>query len=73
MSVEQLGEPLTGVYPIPGGQARLYERGLTVDRAGSEAIVSFAFAMIGRPSILTGAAVPASPFEPDAINFHLEG
>jgi hypothetical protein len=33
MSVEHLGEPLTGVYPIPGGQARLYERGLTVNGA----------------------------------------
>ena len=67
MSVEHLGEPLTGVYSIPGGQARLYERGVTVN----EVIVSFAFPMIGRPSIATGSSTSASPFEPDAINFRL--
>ena len=68
MSVENLGEPLTGVYSIPGGQARLYERGVTVKRSD---IVSFAFPMIGRPSIVTGTSASASPFEPDAINFRL--
>jgi hypothetical protein len=34
-------------------------------------IVSFAFPMIGRPSIVTGTSASASPFEPDAINFRL--
>jgi hypothetical protein len=36
MSVDLLGEPLTGVYPIPDGQARLHERGLTVNGDGGE-------------------------------------
>ena len=67
MSVENLGEPLTGVYSIPDGQARLYERGMTVNGV----IVSFAFPMIGRPSIVTGTSASASPFGPDAINFRL--
>jgi hypothetical protein len=58
MSVENLGEPLTGVYTIPGGQARLYERGVTVNGV----IVSFAFPMIGRPKrVLPRQRRPSSP------------
>src|SRR5262245_46520649 len=71
MSVEHLGEPLTRAYPIPGGQARLYERGLTVNGAGGEVIVSFAFPMIGRPSIVTGNPATTPLFEADAIYFQL--
>jgi len=71
MSVEYLGAPLTGVYSIPGGQARLYERGLTVNGAGGEVVVSFAFPMLGRPSIVTGQPAATPPFEPYAIHFHL--
>jgi hypothetical protein len=54
LSVEQLGAPLTGAYPIPGGQARLYARGVTVTGAGGEVLVSFACPMLGRLSIVTG-------------------
>jgi hypothetical protein len=73
MSLEDLGEPLTGVYSVPGGQARLFERGLTVQGAGGDAVVWFAFPMIGRPSILTGGHPETPPFEPDAIRFRLGG
>jgi hypothetical protein len=72
MSVADLGEPLTAAYSIPGGQARLYERGLTVDGAGGLAIVAFAFPMIGRPSVVTGNATPLSPFGPEALPFRLD-
>lgn len=69
---DDLGEALTGVYPIPGGRAQVFTRGLTIATdAGASTIVSFAFPMIGRPSIITGAS--PSPFEPHAINFHLRG
>ena len=54
LSVEQLGDPLTGASPMPGGQARLSERGVTVTGAGGEVLVSFACPMLGRPSIVTG-------------------
>src|SRR5687767_2018281 len=66
MSIENLGNPLTDVYSIPGGQARLYQRGMTVKGAEGEVVVSFDFPMIGRPSIVTGNA---PLFEPKAITF----
>ena len=69
MSVENLGEPLTGVYSISGGQAQLYERGMTVDGPAGAAVVSFAFPMIGRPSIERARPMPIAPFGPDAITF----
>jgi hypothetical protein len=71
MSIELLGQPLTAVYAIPGGQARLFERGLTINGAGGEAIVSFAFPPIGRPAIITGSAAARPLFQADAIQFRL--
>lgn len=71
MSFELLGEPVTGVYAIPGGQARLYERGVTLNGVGGEAVVWFAFPPIGRPSIITGASAAGPLFEADAIHFRL--
>ncbi len=71
MSVTHLGEPLTTVYSIPGGQARLFERGLTINADSGEVIVSFAFPMIGRPSIPTGNTGSIEVFEIHAIRFAL--
>jgi len=69
MPPDNLGEPLTDAYSIPGGQARLFERGVTIDGARGEAVAAFAFPMIGRPVIVTGdpAAQPIS--ESHAIRF----
>src|SRR5262245_48557864 len=69
MPLEQLGQPLTSVHSIPGGPGRLYERGLTVNGTSGEVVVSFAFPMIGRPSIVMGTAAPMSPIGADAITF----
>lgn len=71
MSVEYLGEPLTDIYAINGGQARLYQRGVTINGPRGEAIVSFAFPMIGRPVIVTGDPTPRPLFEAHAIRFAL--
>lgn len=71
MAVEQLGEALTIVYSIPGGEARLYERGLTVNGAGGEVLVLFNFPMIGRPHIVTGDPAATPLFEPGTIQFRV--
>ncbi len=69
---DDLGEALTGVYSILGGQAQLFERGLTVV-TGSEArtVVYFAFPMIGRPSIITGGATPLTVLDAHAVTFRV--
>ncbi len=71
MSVDDLGQPLTDIYSIPGGQARLYQRGVTINGSRGDAMVSFAFPMIGRPSIVTGDPAPAPLFAAHAIRFAL--
>lgn len=68
MASEDLGAPLGNAYAIAGGQARLFERGLTLSGAVNlEA--EFAFPMIGKPDIVTGStswrsAAPALRFDP---------
>ncbi|AOY57244.1 RICIN domain-containing protein [Desulfococcus multivorans] len=69
MPVASLGEPLTGVYSVQGGDARLFERGMIVNGAGGRVVVSFAFPMIGRPSIVTGDPAKTRLFEDSVINF----
>jgi hypothetical protein len=54
LSIKTLDNPFTAAYSIPGGKARLYERGMAVKRVAGEVIVSFAFPMIGVLHILTG-------------------
>src|SRR5262245_38489029 len=71
MSVEFLGNPLTLPYDIPGGQARLYQRGATINGARGEAVVTFQFPMIGRPGIVTGHTATAPLFELHAVRFAL--
>jgi hypothetical protein len=56
MATEDLGQVLTAPYPVPGGTAQLYERGIVLNRAGSEVVVEFRLPMIGRPHIATGTA-----------------
>ena len=70
MSVEHLGAPLTGVYAIPGGQARLHAQGLTISGADGEATVSFAFPSLGRPRIITGDPAATPLFEAGAVTVH---
>ncbi len=71
MSVEFLGNPLTLPYDIPGGQARLYQRGATITGARGEAVVTFQFPMIGRPGIVTGHTSTTPLFELHAVRFAL--
>ena len=71
MSEHGLGEALTAPYVVPGGTARLFAGGLTINGAEAEVIVAFGFPMIGRPSIGSGDAAAAPPFESDAISFGL--
>jgi hypothetical protein len=40
-AAEDPGPVLTALYPVPGGTAQLYERGVLVNRAGSEVIIEF--------------------------------
>jgi len=56
MATEDLGQVLTAPYPVPEGTAQLYERGIILNRAGSEVVVEFRLPMIGRPYIATGGA-----------------
>ena len=69
MSIEQIGEPLTGVYPIPGGEARLYERGATINGSGGEVVITFNLPMIGVPQIAVGDPSAATPLGPRAVTF----
>lgn len=69
MSTEHLGAPLSETYPLPGGHARLYQRGVTINGPGPEAVVSFGFPMIGRPSIVTGDPSPSPLFPAHAMRF----
>lgn len=71
MPAEQLGEPLTTIYSVPGGEARLFERGLTVNGVGGEGTAFFAFPMLGRPSIVSGDPTATPLFEDNAIRFKL--
>jgi hypothetical protein len=73
MSAEHLGEPLTGSFPIPGGTARLYERGATITGEVGEVVVSFKFPSIGVPQIAVGEAGNAAVFDADAITFEIGG
>src|SRR5262245_56805013 len=67
---DDLGEALTGVYSLPGGRAQLFERGLTLaPDSGAGTVVSFAFPMIGRPTIVTGGAAPLTVLDADAVKF----
>jgi len=63
MATDGLGEALTGMYPIPGGQARLYERGVVVDGAHGEVTVHFHFPMIGQPAIGASPAGAATALD----------
>ena len=65
----EFGEPLTGVYSIPDGQARLYERGATINGSGGEIVVTFNLPMIGVPQIAVGNPGTATPLEPRAVTF----
>jgi hypothetical protein len=71
MPAEHLGEPLSSIHSIPGGEARLFERGLTVNGAAGEVVVTFDFPMLGRPSIPMGTSASMSPFDPGTITFRL--
>jgi hypothetical protein len=68
MAAQDLGQVLTAPYLVPGGTAQLYERGVVVNRAGSEVVVELRLPMIGRPHIATGAA-PA--LDAGAVRFRL--
>jgi predicted MPP superfamily phosphohydrolase len=63
-----LGEPLTGSYPVPGGHARLFERGVVISGPPGEVVVSIALPMIGRPHVATGT-LPILPA--DRVTFEL--
>lgn len=69
MSAQHLGKALTGDYSIAGATARVYERGLTVKRAGDEIVVSFQFPKVGLPHIASGPASRATPLESAAASF----
>ena len=56
MATVDLGEVLTAPYPVPGGTARLYERGAVLNGAGGEIAIGFRLPMVGRPYIATGGA-----------------
>jgi hypothetical protein len=67
----ELGEALTGTYPIPGGTAQLFERGVVVTGAAGPVVVEFAFPMIGRPHIATATSTAGTitVFDPSAVTF----
>jgi calcineurin-like phosphoesterase family protein len=69
MPAQDLGPVLTGPYPIPGGTARLYERGVVIDGAAGEVVVELRFPMIGRPHISTGGG---AALDAGAIRFRRE-
>src|SRR5215210_5827211 len=69
MAIEHLGEPLTGSYSIAGGEARLYERGATINGLGGEVVVTFNLPMIGTPQIAVGIPGAATPLDPRAVTF----
>lgn len=47
-----LGEPLTGVHPVPGGaEARIWEHGVTITGTAGRVVVEFDLPMIGQPHI----------------------
>src|SRR5262245_23028215 len=54
MTAREIGEPLTGSYSIPGGEARLHAGGLTISGPGLELRAFFELPPIGRPSIVAG-------------------
>lgn len=69
MALDDLGLPLTNAYSIVGGQARLYQRGLTVVGSGNEVVVRFAFPMIAQPRIVTGESTATPLFALSAVSF----
>lgn len=58
MATQDPGQVLTAPYPVPGGTAQPYERGISLNRVGSEVVVEFRLPMIGRPYIATGTHSP---------------
>ncbi len=60
MSVEHLGEPRIGTYPVPGGEARRYARGVTINGGGGHVIVAFRFPILGTPYNATAILTPVS-------------
>ena len=60
---EDLGQPLTGGYSISGGEAQLFELGLTVQADGGKATLGYGFPMIGRRNIVT-SELPGVPLRP---------
>jgi hypothetical protein len=54
MSTRDIGGPLTGPFAVPGGQARLHARGLTITGPGLELRAFFHLPPIGRPAIVSG-------------------
>lgn len=57
MTILDLGRPLGNAYVVAGGEAQLYEGGLTLNGSGWGAGVlemRFAFPMIGKPTIAAG-------------------
>ena len=53
MPARDIGEPLTGLFPVPGGEARLHARGLTIAGPGLELRAFFDLPPIGRPNIVS--------------------
>src|SRR5436309_2167465 len=61
MALEDLGSPLTGSYPIAGGEARLFERGATITGPAGEIVVAFDLPMIGNPRIARPLPLTIAP------------
>jgi hypothetical protein len=67
-----LGNALTGTFPVPGGSARVFERGAILSGTVGDVEVQFAFPSIGVPVIApTAAAAPI--LEPGAVTFQIGG
>lgn len=69
MSTDTLGPPLSDSYAIPGGHARIHQRGVTIDGDGPQVVVAFAFPMVGRPAIVTGDPSPNPLFPDEDLRF----
>jgi hypothetical protein len=73
VATQNLGEGLTGTISVPGGEARLYERGATITSNVGDVVVAFDLPPIGIPVIATGDAAQAAVLEPTAITFQILG
>jgi hypothetical protein len=73
MFLKDLGEPVTGRFPVPGGDAQVHERGITLFSTLGESTVTFDFPALGVPAIATGDAATAAVLAPSAISFQIGG